>query len=117
MNGEGHDGDRELRRRIMDRLYEAWRAEGLYRGVVGRRDLAAELDAVGVELERNLEYLQDMGLVRMHKIEDLLSITTAGIDYLESGGSGGDPAMLALESLGRIEDLLGRILRRLEKAD
>ena len=82
--GKRHD-DSSLRRLVMEKLYEAYRAEGLYRGVVPKKELGKQLSITGAELERNLEYLLDRELIRMHKIEDLISMTTNGIDAVERG--------------------------------
>ncbi|MCE5270646.1 hypothetical protein LLH00_05120 [bacterium] len=105
--------DRALRNDILARLYAAWQAEGLYRGVLSRKALATELRLENQTLERNLEYLLERGLVRMHKIEDLVSITPDGIDRVETGGAPGGPERIEA-LLARLEKLLGRILERLE---
>ena len=112
MSGFDIDGELSLRAKVMDRLYAAYRDEGLYRGVVSRKDIAAELGCENIALERNLEYLLDRGLIRMHKIEDLISISTQGIDYLEQG-AGKDPASRIANSLERIEKLLSGISSRM----
>ena len=103
--------DIELRRKILDRLYRAYREEGLYRGVVSRKVLARELELSGVELERNLEYLLERGLIRMHKIEDLVSITPDGIDRAESRPDQGNERIA--DSLEKIGSLLEKLLHRL----
>jgi len=105
--------DRALRQAILTRLYAAWQAEGLYRGVISRKTLATELHLEGQALERNLEYLLERGLVRMHKIEDLVSITPDGIDRVESGAAAGVPERIEA-LLTRLEGILGRILERLQ---
>jgi len=106
--------DPVLRRAILDRLYQAYLEEGLYRGVVSKKKLAEQLQAEGVVLERNLEYLLERGLIRMHKIEDLISITTEGVDYLEEA-SGQVPSTELQTYLARIEKLLADILARLAR--
>ncbi len=105
--------DRDLRRSLLARLYQAYMDEGLYRGVVAKKELSREFGADGVVLERNLEYLLERKLIRMHKIEDLISITPEGIDWLEDTGRSG--AGESAEILGRIEKLLEKILSRLGK--
>ncbi len=105
--------DRLRRQQILEALYRAYRENGLYRAVVSRRELAEGLGLAPVELERNLDYLLDRGLVNLHRLEELVSITTAGIDRLESGGSAESSPLT--ESLGKIERLLERILERLEQ--
>ncbi|MEA1996529.1 MAG: hypothetical protein U9N45_02780 [Gemmatimonadota bacterium] len=107
--------DRALRELILGRLYETYLEEGLYRGVVSKKSLLEEFKAKGVLLERNLEYILERGLIRMHKIEDLISITTEGIDWVEGGGSSLPPEVSSL--IGRIERLLQAILERLESND
>lgn len=112
MNELDASAELELRRKVMENLYDAYRQDGLYRGVVGRKNLAAELQCENIALERNLEYLLDRGLIRMHKIEDLISISTQGIDYLEHGRVE-DPASRIADSLERIEKLLAEVHNRL----
>ena len=114
MSGSGSNSDSDIRRAILDRLYEAFRTEGLYRGVVSKKVIGAECGAQGVVLERNLEYLLDLELIRMHKIEDLISISTRGIDYLECEQYR-SPAQDVTDSLARIENLLADILEQLKK--
>lgn len=104
--------DRDLRNAVLSRLYQQYIQEGLYRGVVSKKILSEEFKAQGVLLERNLEYLLERGFIRMHKIEDLISITTKGIDWLETGGNAAGSEALA--SLGRIEKLLAAILDKLK---
>lgn len=111
VNGDQYS-DRDLRSAILKRLYQQYIQEGLYRGVVSKKILSGEFDARGVLLERNLEYLLERGFIRMHKIEDLISITTEGIDWLEKGDNTGSREMVA--SLGRIEKLLTAILEKLK---
>ena len=103
--------DRALRRALLTRLYRAYLDEGLYRGVIPKKELAREFGAEGVVLERNLEYLLERKLIRMHKIEDLISITTEGIDWVENT-SVSSPEQ-SVEILTRIEKLLEKILSRL----
>ncbi|HUU30129.1 MAG TPA: hypothetical protein VM123_20180 [archaeon] len=103
--------DRALREAILNRLYQAFLEEGLYRGVVSKKTISLEFEAQGVLLERNLEYLLDRGFIRMHKIEDLISITTEGIDWIETGVSATRSGIAA--SLGSIEQLLQSILKAL----
>lgn len=113
----GQTSDSELRREILARLYEAYRAEGLYRGVVAKKELGEQFGGGATAvLERNLEYLLDRGLIRMHKIEDLISISTTGIDCIESGESQ-PPGRRIEQALERIEKLLTNILSRLDKKD
>jgi hypothetical protein len=111
VNGTGQT-DRVRREAILERLYRAYLEEGLYRGVASRKDLGREFGIEGPALERNLEYLQERGLIRMHKIEDLVSITTGGVDWMEN------PALRepdsSAETLARIEKLLEAILARLD---
>ena len=107
------ENDRSLRQALLARLYRAYLDEGLYRGVVGKKELSREFGAEGVMLERNLEYLLERRLIRMHKIEDLISITTEGIDWVENKSTA--IADETLELLGRIEKLLEKILSRLGK--
>jgi hypothetical protein len=95
----------------MGRLYQAFLDEGLYRGVVSKKTFATEFKVEGVILERNLEYLLDRGLIRMHKIEDLISITTGGIDLLDTEES--SPHSEVSASLFEIERLLSAILEAL----
>ena len=104
--------DRQLREAILGRLYERFLEEGLYRGVVSKKTLSREFNAEGVLLERNLEYLLERGFIRMHKIEDLISITTEGIDWVETS----DRSLTSelADSLGRIAKLLESILEKLE---
>ena len=104
--------DRTLRQALLTRLYRAYLDEGLYRGVVSKKELSNEFGAEGVVLERNLEYLLERDLIRMHKIEDLISISTEGIDWLESDSGLGSPE--SVEILARIEKLLGKILSSLQ---
>ncbi len=103
--------DRTLRRALLARLYRAYLDEGLYRGVVPKKELSREFGAEGVVLERNLEYLLERKLIRMHKIEDLISITTEGIDWVEN--TSGSSSEQSVELLARIEKLLEKILSRL----
>ncbi len=110
----GQASDSDLRGEMLVRLYEAYRAEGLYRGVVSRKELGKKLGVSTAVLERNLEYLLDRELIRMHKIEDLISISTAGIDCIESGGEE-PPGRRIEQALERIEKLLTSILNRLDK--
>ncbi|HLA40784.1 MAG TPA: hypothetical protein VJ417_12355 [Candidatus Glassbacteria bacterium] len=106
--------DPSLRRAILDSLYKAYLEEGLYRGVVSKKKLGKALGAAGVQLERNLEYLLERDLIRMHKIEDLISITTTGIDFLEK--TTGQPGQDELQAwLARIEKLLADILAALRR--
>ena len=109
---KGTRSDRDLRSTILNRLYQQYIQEGLYRGVVSKKTLSEEFNAQGVLLERNLEYLLERGFIRMHKIEDLISITTKGIDWLEAGANAGSSEVSA--SLGRIEKLLAAILDKLK---
>jgi len=104
--------ERDLRRAILERLYQQYLREGLYRGVVSKKTLSEEFNAEGVMLERNLEYLLERDFIRMHKIEDLISITTEGIDWMETGSNTTGSEIAA--SLGRIEKLLAAILEKLE---
>jgi len=110
---ESRRKDPALRRAILEKLYEAYVEEGLYRGVLSKKKISEQLGAEGIVLDRNLEYLLERNLIRMHKIEDLLSITTTGVDYLEkpSSGPGSDEAS---SYLARIEKLLADILEKLE---
>ncbi|MBN2290456.1 MAG: hypothetical protein JXQ83_14070 [Candidatus Glassbacteria bacterium] len=112
MANEVQENDRGLRSALLARLYRAYLEEGLYRGVIAKKELSRELGAQGVVLERNLEYLLERRLIRMHKIEDLISITTEGIDWVENRGAADSSVAL----LGRIEKLLEKILSRLEEA-
>ena len=104
--------DRDLRSAILNRLYQQYIQEGLYRGVVSKKTLSEEFNAQGVLLERNLEYVLERGFIRMHKIEDLISITTEGIDWLETGGNTAISEVVS--SLGRVEKLLAAILDKLK---
>ena len=104
--------DRDLRSAILNRLYQQYIQEGLYRGVVSKKTLSEEFNAQGVLLERNLEYVLERGFIRMHKIEDLISITTEGIDWLETGGNTAISEIVS--SLGRVEKLLAAILDKLK---
>ncbi len=104
--------DRDLRSAILNRLYQQYIQEGLYRGVVSKKTLSEEFNAQGVLLERNLEYVLERGFIRMHKIEDLISITTEGIDWLETGGNTAISEVVF--SLGRVEKLLAAILDKLK---
>lgn len=104
--------DRDLRSALLNRLYQQYIQEGLYRGVVSKKTLSEEFNAQGVLLERNLEYLLERGFIRMHKIEDLVSITTEGIDWLETGGNTAISEIVS--SLGRVEKLLAAILDKLK---
>ncbi len=104
--------DRDLRSAILNRLYQQYIQEGLYRGVVSKKTLSEEFNAQGVLLERNLEYVLERGFIRMHKIEDLVSITTEGIDWLETGGNTAISEIVS--SLGRVEKLLAAILDKLK---
>ncbi|OGF98394.1 MAG: hypothetical protein A2Z86_05540 [Candidatus Glassbacteria bacterium GWA2_58_10] len=101
--------DRGLRQSALESLYRAYLQEGLYRGVVSKKSLSAELGAEGAVLERNLEYLLDRGLIRMHKIEDLISITTEGVDWLETDTEAVPAGIIS--SLERIESLLKALLK------
>jgi len=101
--------DRGLRQAALECLYQAYLQEGLYRGVVSKKSLSAELGAEGAVLERNLEYLLDRGLIRMHKIEDLISITTEGVDWLETDTEAVPAGIIS--SLERIESLLKALLK------
>ena len=101
--------DRALRQAALESLYRAYLQEGLYRGVVSKKSLSAELGAAGADLERNLEYLLDRGLIRMHKIEDLISITTEGVDWLETDTEAVPAGIIS--SLERIEKLLEALLK------
>jgi len=107
--------ERALREAVLKRLYLAFLEEGLYRGVVSKKDLSSELKAKGIILERNLEYLLEKGLIRMHKIEDLISITPEGIDLMETGEARGLSEVAA--SLARIEKLLRSILEAMKKGN
>ena len=107
--------ERALREAVLKRLYLAFLEEGLYRGVVSKKDLSSEFKAEGVVLERNLEYLLEKGLIRMHKIEDLISITPEGIDLMETGESRGLSEVAA--SLARIEKLLRSILETVKRGN
>jgi hypothetical protein len=107
--------ERALREAVLKRLYLAFLEEGLYRGVVSKKDLSSEFKAEGVVLERNLEYLLEKGLIRMHKIEDLISITPEGIDLMETGEARGLSEVAA--SLARIEKLLRSILEAMKKGN
>ncbi len=109
---KGTRSDRDLRSAILNRLYQQYIQEGLYRGVVSKKTLSEEFNAQGVLLERNLEYVLERGFIRMHKIEDLVSITTEGIDWLETGGNTDISEIVS--SLGRVEKLLAAILDKLE---
>jgi len=109
---EGKRNDRDLRTAILKRLYRQYIHEGLYRGVVSKNTLSEEFSAQGVLLERNLEYLLERGFIRMHKIEDLISITTQGVDWLEK--ETGTESSEVAASLGRIEKLLAAILEKLK---
>ncbi len=109
----GQTSDSDLRREILARLYEAYRRDGLYRGVVASKELGKQSGIPAAALERNLEYLLDRQLIRMHKIEDLISISTTGIDCIESGESQ-PPGRRIEQALERIEKLLTNILNRLE---
>ncbi|MEA2063152.1 MAG: hypothetical protein U9P14_05600 [Gemmatimonadota bacterium] len=110
--------DRDFRRSLLERLYRAYLEEGLYRGVIGKKYLSAEMEASNITLERNLEYLLDRGFIRMHKIEDLISITPDGIDWLEeSVDAPAGRASETIQVLGRIEKLLEAILSRLERGE
>ena len=109
---KGKSSDRDLRNSILRRLYQQYIHEGLYRGVVSKKTLSEEFNAQGVLLERNLEYLLEQGFIRMHKIEDLISITTVGIDWLEKEANAKSSEVAA--SLGRIEKLLAAILEKLK---
>lgn len=107
------ESDRILRESILNRLYRAWQEEGLYRGVASRKDMAVELEVQPQALERNLEYLLERGFVRMHKIEDLVSITPDGIDRVETGSVQNQAARIEAV-LVRLEQVLQRIAGRLE---
>ncbi len=107
--------ERALREAVLKRLYLAFLEEGLYRGVVSKKDLSSEFKAEGVVLERNLEYLLEKGLIRMHKIEDLISITPEGIDLMETGEARGLSEVAA--SLARIEKLLRSILETVKRGN
>lgn len=109
---KGTRSDRDLRSAILNRLYKQYIQEGLYRGVVSKKTLSEEFNAQGILLERNLEYLLERGFIRMHKIEDLVSITTEGIDWLETEGNTTGSEVVA--SLGRIEKLLAAVLDKLK---
>ena len=109
---KGTRSDRDLRSALLNRLYQQYIQEGLYRGVVSKKTLSEEFNAQGVLLERNLEYLLERGFIRMHKIEDLVSITTEGIDWLETGGNTAISEIVS--SLGRVEKLLAAILDKLK---
>ncbi len=112
----GKGGDSQLRGNILERLYDAYCQDGLYRGVVSKKELGKQLAVSVPVLERNLEYLLDRELIRMHKIEDLISISTSGIDTIESGHD--EPQGIRVEkSLERIENLLTGILNKLDKND
>jgi hypothetical protein len=111
MENKALEDDRSLRQALLARLYQAYLDEGLYRGVVGKKELSGEFEAGGVVLERNLEYLLERKLIRMHKIEDLVSITTEGIDWVENSGGSGTGG--SIEVLVRIEKLLEKILSQL----
>ena len=110
----GQASDSKLRREVLEHLYEAYRAEGLYRGVVASKELAKQLGIPAAVLERNLEYLLECELIRMHKIEDLISISTTGIDCIESDESE-PPGHRIEQALERIEKLLTGILEKLDK--
>jgi hypothetical protein len=110
----GQASDSQLRQDMLGRLYEAYRAEGIYRGVVAKKELGKQFGLSAAVLERNLEYLLDRELIRMHKIEDLISITTSGIDCIESGDDQ-PPGRRVEQALERIEKLLASILNRLDK--
>jgi DNA-binding MarR family transcriptional regulator len=105
--------DRVLREAVLNRLHRAWQEEGLYRGVASRKDLAADLDVHPQALERNLEYLLERGFIRMHKIEDLVSITPDGIDRVETGGGQAQAARIEAVLI-QLEQILQRIARRLD---
>ncbi len=109
----GQTSDSDLRREILEQLYEAYRKDGLYRGVVARKELSKQFGVPAPVLERNLEYLLDRELIRMHKIEDLISISTTGIDCIESEESE-PPGRRIEQALERIEKLLTNILKRLK---
>ena len=109
---KGKSSDRDLRTSILKRLYQQYIQEGLYRGVVSKKTLSEEFNAQGVLLERNLEYMLERGFIRMHKIEDLVSITTEGIDWLEKEANAKSSKVAA--SLSRIEKLLAAILEKLK---
>lgn len=100
--------DIELRAAVLRRLYRAYREEGLYRGVVSGKALGEELAVDGIALERNLEYLIERGQIRMHKIEDLVSITPDGVDCVEQRD--GSPQERLICILERIERLLAGLL-------
>jgi hypothetical protein len=112
----GQPSDSQLRQDMLGRLYEAYRAEGLYRGVVAKKELGKELGVSAAVLERNLEYLLESELIRMHKIEDLISISTSGIDSIESGDNE-PPGLKVEQALERIEKLLTRILNKLDRSN
>ena len=109
---KGKTSDRDLRTSILERLYQQYMQEGLYRGVVSKKTLSEEFNAHGVLLERNLEYLFERGFIRMHKIEDLVSITTEGIDWLEEETN--VKGLEVADTLSRIEELLAAILEKLK---
>jgi len=106
--------DRNLRQAVMQRLYRAFLEDGLYRGVVSKKSLAQELGTEGIVLERNLEYLLDRGVISMHKIEDLISITTKGIDWIEHSASASSTPLDEIDILKKIEKLLKSILENLK---
>lgn len=107
------ENDCILREAVLKRLYRAWQEEGLYRGVASRKDLAEELEVQPQALERNLEYLLERGFIRMHKIEDLVSITPDGIDRVETDGVQNQAARIEAVLI-RLEEVLQRIAGRLE---
>ena len=108
----GKTEDKKIREILLARLYSSYLSEGLYRGVISLKEIARELEIDSHTLERNIEYLLDRNLVRMHKIEDLVSISPDGVDWVESPAKQGSDSKV-LESLERIEKLLEAIERKL----
>ena len=97
---------------VLTRLYDSYLSEGLYRGVVSLKELARELEIDSHILERNIEYLLERNLVRMHKVEDLVSITPDGIDRVETNEDTGSELKM-LEILARIETILSAVEKKL----
>ena len=101
--------DKDLRATLLRRLYRAYLEEGLYRGVVSKKSLGEDTGLEGIALDRNLEYLIERGYIRLHKIEDLVSITPDGVDRVEQRGGTAQERLIKL--LERIERLLSELLQ------
>ena len=83
--------------------------------LVQKETLWAGITAAGPELDRNVKYLQEKGLVEVHWAigdEFIAKITAAGIDFLETGQPSGlailSPVTVHQEFHGSVGAVAGR---------